>query len=386
MKILWLTWKDGRNPAAGGAELVNEELAKRLAKDGHKVIFLVAGFHGGEAEETINGYKIIRLGNKWTVYWKAYRYYKKNLVGWADAVIDEVNTIPFFAKYYVKERNIVLCYQLCREIWFYQMFFPLNLIGYLLEPIYMRLLNDRYVLTESESTKKDLQKFGFIKDRVFVFPIGIEAAPLAEKEFSIQKKSSDPVMLYFGSIRSMKRPEQALKAFEIAKKDIRNLKFWIAGSGQGKFAENFFKQISKSKYSKDIVYFGKVSQEKKLELMRDAHAIVVTSVKEGWGIIVTEANSQGTPAVVYDVDGLRDSVKNNETGSISQRERVGMRGALKNTSKNLAENIVKLMNDKEKYQELRQNAWKDSQKYNNQNSYEVFKNIIDNIIKWEKQH
>ncbi len=189
MKILWFTWKDRKNPMAGGAELVNEGLAERLAKDGHEVIFLVAGFRGGAEEEVVNGYKIIRMGNRWTVYWKAYRYYKKHLVGLADLVIDEVNTIPFFAKFYVKEKNIILCYQLCREVWFYQIFFPLNLIGYLLELIYMRLLNDRYVLTESESTKIDLQKFGFKEDRVFTFPIGIEAESLTEKEFSTQRKT-----------------------------------------------------------------------------------------------------------------------------------------------------------------------------------------------------
>ena len=39
MRILWLTWKDKKNPLAGGAEVVNEELAKRLADDGHEVFF-----------------------------------------------------------------------------------------------------------------------------------------------------------------------------------------------------------------------------------------------------------------------------------------------------------------------------------------------------------
>ena len=72
-----------------------------------------------------------------------YKYYKKNLIGWANLVIDEVNTIPFFAKYYVKEKNIVFIHQLCREIWFYEMIFPLNLIGYFLEPIYLLFLSDR---------------------------------------------------------------------------------------------------------------------------------------------------------------------------------------------------------------------------------------------------
>ena len=102
MKILWFTWKDRLHPRAGGAETVNEEIAKRLVSDGHEVIFLVAGFDGAEDEEIRDGFRIIRLGNHYSVYWKAYRYYKNHLQGWADVVIEEVNTIPFFTRWYVK--------------------------------------------------------------------------------------------------------------------------------------------------------------------------------------------------------------------------------------------------------------------------------------------
>src|SRR3989344_5485261 len=107
MKILWFTWKDLKHPLAGGAETVNEGLAQQLINHGHEVIFLVAGFTGGLPEETVNGYKIVRLGNRWTLYWQAWRYYRKQLRGWADLVIDEVNTVPFFAKFYVQEKSIV---------------------------------------------------------------------------------------------------------------------------------------------------------------------------------------------------------------------------------------------------------------------------------------
>lgn len=81
---------------------------------------------------------------------------------------------------------------------------------------------------------------------------------------------------------------------------------------------------------------------------------------------MTEANSQGTPAVVYDADGLRDSVKNNETGIICQ----------KNNPENLADNIVNLLENKEKYEMLRKNAWEWSKKINFEKSYKDFINFI----------
>ncbi len=178
MRLLWFTWKDIKHPLAGGAEVVNHELAKRLVKNGHRVTFIVASFKKAPHEEKIDGYKVIRVGSRWTVYWKAYKYYKKNLRGKFDVVIDEVNTIPFFAKFYVKEKNILFIHQLAREIWFYQMVFPLSLIGYVLEPLYLKRLKDKKVITISESTKKDLVKVGFKPQNIFIISEGIEMEPV----------------------------------------------------------------------------------------------------------------------------------------------------------------------------------------------------------------
>ena len=55
----------------------------------------------------------------------------------------------------------------------------------------------------------------------------------------------------------------------------------------------------------------------------------MTSVREGWGLVVIEANAMGTPAVVYDVHGLRDSVVDGDTGLV----------CFENTPSGLAEKI-----------------------------------------------
>lgn len=364
MKILWLTWKDRKNPLAGGAELVNEEIAKRLIVGGHEVIFLVSGFSGAKKEETIDGIKIIRVGQRYTVYLRAAFYYLRYLRNWPDLVIDEVNTMPFFAKFYVRQKNILLIYQLCREIWFYQFPFPLSLIGLLAESIYLRLINDRQVLTESKSTKKDLQKFGFKEENIEVFNIGLGLKRVEDLDRII--KYDDPTILYFGSLRSMKRPDQVLKSFLIAKKKIKKLKLVIAGGIEDKYGKKLLKTIVQSPLKDRISYLGKVSEEKKIELMQKSHLICVTSIKEGWGLIVTEANSQGTPAIVYNVDGLRDSVKHGQTGIICRR----------NNPETLAKEIVSILRDKQRYNKLRKNALLDSKKYNFENSYKQFIKFI----------
>jgi glycosyltransferase involved in cell wall biosynthesis len=357
MKILWLNWKDLKNPLAGGAEVVNEELAKRLVERGHEVILLTAGFAGSRARETIDGYEVIRVGNRLTVYFHAWRYYRKNLRNWADLVIDEVNTMPFFAKFYVKEPNIVWADMLCREIWFHQLPLPLSLVGYVLEPLYLRLLRDRRVITISESSKRDLVRAGFREERISIVSLGIEIPPISD--LSEVEKYSDPTLLSLGAFRAMKRTAHQVKAFELVRATVSDAKLKIAGDSAGRYGQRVLEMIAASPYSADIEYLGKVSQAQKVELMQRCHLIMVTSVKEGWGLIVTEAASQGTPAVVYDVDGLRDSVRHGQTGLVCAR----------NTPACLAESAVKLLRDADAYAKVREEAWRLSLEITFERSY-----------------
>jgi glycosyltransferase involved in cell wall biosynthesis len=364
MKILWLTWKDRKNPLAGGAEAVNEGLAERLVRSGHEAILMVAGFPNAVGEEMINGYKVIRLGNRLSVYWQAYRYYKKYLAGWADLVIDEVNTMPFFAKFYVKEKNILFVHQSCREIWFYEMFFPLNIFGYLVELIYLWLLRDREVITVSDSTKNDLLRFGFCSEKIKIISEGIEIEPI--NTLSAVKKFDQPTILSLGAMRRMKRTHEIIKAFELARDQCQDLRLVIAGLPQGRYGRNVLKLLAASRHRLAIEYLGKVSRERKIELMRQSHLVAVASVKEGWGLVVTEANSQGTPAVVYNVDGLRDAVKHDKTGLVCQ----------KNSCRELAKNFLQMLNGREKYDDFRRQAWQWSREINFNRSYNDFIKIL----------
>jgi glycosyltransferase involved in cell wall biosynthesis len=102
--------------------------------------------------------------------------------------------------------------------------------------------------------------------------------------------------------------------------------------------------------------------KEKTNLMRISDVILVTSVKEGWGLIVTEANSQGTPAIAYDTDGLRDSVRNNITGYLCTSGDYDAMSAL----------INKLLSNKKVYESFRIEAWQYSKQFTFKNSYDDF--------------
>jgi glycosyltransferase involved in cell wall biosynthesis len=365
MKILWFTWKDMANPIAGGAEVVNEELAKRLATDGHDVVFIVAGFPGGDRTAERDGYRIVRVGSRFTSYLAAFLEYRRNWKDWPDLVIDECNTMPYFASRYSKGRQVLFFHMLCREIWFYE--FPpiLSHLGYLAEPIYLRLLRRNIpIVTVSESAKQDLARMGFKKGLIHIISEGIQIQPV--KDLSKITKYKAPTVLSLGSIRPMKRTLEQVQAFELAKMQLPELKMKIAGDATGDYGRKVLDYIKASGYAKDIDYVGRTSDEEKTELMQKSHLILVTSVKEGWGLIVTEAASQGTPAVVYDVDGLRDSVRNGETGLVT----------MTNTPAELAANINVLLSQPNLYAHMRASGWEWSNIITFERSYEQFKEAL----------
>lgn len=361
MNILWFSWKDRRHPSAGGAEVVSSQIMDRLVKDGHTVRHITARYPNSKAQENIEGVETFRVGNRYSVYYKARALYRESMQNWEDVVIDEMNTISFMSASYTSGSvKLLLAYQLAREVWFYQMFFPLSIVGYYLEPVMLRRIARKYpfAITESESSRQDMLRFGF--NDVRVFRIGMSLAPLS----SLPKKQSK-IVLSLGGVRPMKRTLHAVKAFELARDIDMSLSMVIAGDTHSSYANKLINYVRKSRHATAIALKGRVSDDERLKLMREAAVILVTSIKEGWGLIVTEANSQGTPAVVYDVDGLRDSVWDKKTGLLAKA----------GDPEALGSKIIELLEDKKRYEKLRKAAWEWSKEFTFENSYKDFVKI-----------
>lgn len=368
MKILWLTWKDHKHPGAGGAEVVSRELTRRLAADGHEVTLLTCGYAGAERQETIDGVRIIRVGsNRYTHPMQACAHYLTHLRNKFDIAIEEVNAAPYFSVFFGKKTNRFLFYHhLEREVWLHEAPAPLSYLGYyVLEPAATRLLAKSKVplITISESTKQDMSKYGFHPSRTHIISEGIELEPI--EDLTKATKFAKPTMLSLGAMRAMKRTLDQVKAFEIAKKSIPGLELKIAGDASGPYGQQVLDYIEHSPHKDSISYLGRVSKEHKLELMRRAHLIGVTSIKEGWGLIVTEAASQGTPSVAYNVPGLRDSVRHGKSGLITEPSPSALAGG-----------IVQLLQDLPLYNRLREHGWKWSKQITFEQSYNDLKSAI----------
>lgn len=369
MKILWITWKDKHHPEAGGAEVVAHEICSRLTADGHDVTMLTSGYRGAKGVSPTPGVRVLRVGSsRYAHPFLALFYYMARLRNKFDIVIEEVNGgAPYFAVFFGrKARRFMLYHQLARKNWFYEIPKPFSHLGYyVLVPFATRLVSlaKTPLITISESTRQELAKFGFSPKRTKIISEGVHIKPL--KKLEMVKKFDRPTLLSHGGLRAMKRTIDQVKAFEIAKKSIPDLQLKISGGAFGRYGKKVVDYIAQSPYKDDIEYLGRTTDQQKRELMQRCHAILVTSVEEGWGLIVTETNSQGTPAVVYDVHGLRDSVRHTETGIVTAE----------NPSA-LARGISQLLKDRKSYESMRRKGWEWSKTMTFDRSYEDFKKVI----------
>ena len=297
LRILILNWRDLAHPGAGGAEVYTHAVAEELVRLGHRVTIFSAAVVGQPEREMVNGVSIVRRGTRYGVYRQARRFYQREGRGEYDVVIDEINTRPFNAVKWVKDARVVgLAHQVCRELWSFEMPWPVSWIGrHVLEPVWLRRYRETPVITVSRSSEESLREYGL--RNVITIPNG-RPAIVRRGEFD---KESVPTVLFMGRLERHKRPLDALRAFEIFRQDVPAAQMWFIGAGS-------MEKRLREEASPNVKFFGHVSNSERNELISRSHVLVVTSIREGWGLVVTEAALLGTPAIGYDVPGLRDSI------------------------------------------------------------------------------
>jgi glycosyltransferase involved in cell wall biosynthesis len=183
-------------------------------------------------------------------------------------------------------------------------------IGFLAEPIYLRWYRHIPVLTVSTSTRDDLRGLGF-KGPITVVPEGLET--VIDRSTA---KPTDPSFLYVGRLVPSKQVEHMLMALARFRYLTGAGALTLVGSGTQRYEQSLMALALRLDIQENVTFLGWVSSSDKHRLMADSHALLMTSVREGWGLVVTEANACGTPAIVYDVPGLRDSVRHEVTGLV----------------------------------------------------------------------
>lgn len=315
--VLALNKRSWHHSKAGGSELNLEQSLKRLAERGHQVHVVVGSDEGRSREVEDESVSIHRVGfDDWfpapwdvvvayltiTVYFYLYCYRL------SPDVVYTVNA-PLPWPVVTRRARVGIFHHIAIDSFFETHPFPQNLLGYLSQWFGVLRERNNPTVSVSPSTTEELVSRGHDPTTVYEIRNGLDL-----DKYSPGTESSSPRVVYVGGLERYKGVDRIPRIHRcIEEISERPVLLDIAGR-DGPIKASIEEYCRNSAHA---CFHGFISEEEKVELLQSAWVYIAPSRVEGWGIAVLEANACRTPAVGSDVNGLRDSIRDGETGFLT---------------------------------------------------------------------
>ena len=322
--VVFLNWRDLDHPQAGGAELFCQSVAARFAAAGVRVTLLTARPPGLPALAAADGVVIRRGGGAFGVYPSALLRLARlaRSAGGIDAVVDCQNGIPFFSPLVLPARIPVV--QVLHHVHQKQfpLFFPgpVARVGQLLEAPGSRWVYRRRPLAAvSPSTRDEARTVLGLPGPRFLVPNGVTPATAAAAAGPSQALTPTPSIVCVGRQVPHKRLHLLIEAIPALAARHPGLVVHLVGDGPDRErlaarAAELGVDQGGPESTAVLRWHGHTDAATRDALLAGAWLTVNPSHGEGWGLSVLEANALGVPAVAFRVPGLRDAVRDGETG------------------------------------------------------------------------
>jgi glycosyltransferase involved in cell wall biosynthesis len=309
--VVFLSWRDTRNPEGGGAERYLEKMAAGLVEAGARVTIFCAAHAAAPPDEVVDGIRFVRRGTKLSVYLQGALALRRGDLGRPDIVVDVQNGLPFFTPLVTRAPVVVLVHHVHREQW--PVVYPgvTGRVGWWIERrLAPWLYRRRQYVAVSRATREELRAIGVRGPRVAVVHNGTDPyVPV------LPGKAGHPVIAVVGRLVPHKQVEHAIDAAVELRRRWPDLRLHIVGSG---WWEGELHEYAATVGAVDAVVFeGHLDEVQKHEVYERAWVLALPSIKEGWGLVVGEAGMHRTPTVAYrSAGGTRESIADGRSGRL----------------------------------------------------------------------
>ncbi|MGW7067416.1 glycosyltransferase family 4 protein [Streptomyces sp. NPDC054855] len=302
-RIVFLARRDLANPAAGGSELLVDRLADGLSKLGHEVTLLC----GGPA--AFRDYRVVSAGGDLGHYLRSRSAFTRQ-VGDCDLLVEVCNGMPYLAPLWHRGPTLCLVNHVHTDLWgmrFQGALAPAARLGRRLEHWSLSgAQRGNLLVAVSPSTATALRAIGVDRERIRIVHNGVE------EPGPLHPRSDEPMFLAMGRLVEYKRIDLLLRLWERVR-PVTGGRLVIVGDGPER---ERLQQIA----GPGVEFKGHVSEAEKHRLLCEAWMLLHPSAVEGWGLVITEAATRSTPAIGFDVPGVRDSIEDGVTGLLARGE------------------------------------------------------------------
>ena len=236
-------------------------------------------------------------------------------LGPVDALVEIWNGMPWLSPLWSRLPRVVFLHHVHGEMWPMVLPSPLAEAGNLLEsrlapPFYRR----SRIVTLSESSRRQIVALPGVRARdVSVVPPGISPCYLPGGQ-----RSDRPLVVAVGRLVPVKNFPRLVGILARVRERIPDLEAIIVGEGMERTSlEARLREVGADGY---VSLPGRVSPGELVHLYRRAWVVASTSVREGWGMTVSEAAACGTPAVATRIPGHIDVIDHGITGMLADRD------------------------------------------------------------------
>lgn len=183
--------------------------------------------------------------------------------------------------------------------------------------IYKRLFNHAdLILAISDYNKKNVINFGANPKKVIYHTTGIE---LDKFSYNEQKSTGRPdkfIILTTARLVEKKALHVAIDAIRELHRKNPGLLLEYRIIGYGHLEKSLRKRVQNYNMEHIVQFLGPLREDEVIQQMRESHVFMLSSIKEGLGKSMLEAQAMGMPVIGTNAGGMPEAVKQNETGFI----------------------------------------------------------------------
>jgi len=314
----------------GGKEKHIYEVSRRLAEHGRDVHIYTMKWWDGDPDIRIDGVNYHAISKLYPMYIGERRSIKQGLLFSLACFklfrkkfdIVNVDNIPYFPLFamrmicWLKRKKLYATWHEVwgRDYWLEYLGGWRGIMGYLVEKVSMKLPDT--IISVSHHTTKRLKAAGVRKD-IHTVLNGIDPEPI----FSSPVHSEESDVVYAGRLIKHKNVDLLVEAVAKIRESRPDIKCTIIGEGPEKLS--LIEQVRDLGLQNNVRFMDFLNNQSELYgIIKASRMLVLPSTREGFGLIVAEANACDVPVITtsHSDNGARELIIEGENGYLTQAD------------------------------------------------------------------
>jgi len=198
--------------------------------------------------------------------------------------------------------------------------------------------NVTMILAISEFTKKELINLGCSKFKILVHHMGVDTEIFRPPKVEIPLSPFRFIMI--GRFVEKKGFLYGIKAFHRVLKKHPNRQIKLLIIGDGILNNVLYQEVKRLKLEEDVVFFGKLPQQKVIKLLQVSHCLVCPSItthkgeREGLPVVIMEAAACGLPVIGTNHTAIPEILRGNQKMLVKEKSVQDLAGTMERVLKN----------------------------------------------------